>query len=158
HGLIWQTVTSRQLQRRVNALAVRLAELGVTEGDRVILWVPSSWWSPVYYFAIWKLGAIVVPFDREMNSDAAGRIVQLVEPRLTLVGYGERPEWASNTTVTEWWEPSAELDDVREGVNPPAEELAVIAFTSGTTGNPKGCMISHANLCSQIDSVRDNIP
>jgi acyl-CoA synthetase (AMP-forming)/AMP-acid ligase II len=47
-GLIWQTVTSAQLLRRVNGLAERLRALGVSEGDRVVLWLPSSWWSPVY--------------------------------------------------------------------------------------------------------------
>src|SRR5262249_49411352 len=40
----------------------------------------------------------------------------------------------------------------------PSEELAAIFFTSGTTGNPKGCMISHANLASQIDAAGDIIP
>ncbi|HEX3244524.1 MAG TPA: AMP-binding protein [Chloroflexota bacterium] len=157
-GLIWQTVTSVQLLLRVNALAERLRALGVSEGDRVILWVPSRWWAPVYHFALWKLGAIVVPFDREMNADSAERIVQLVEPRAIIVGYGDRPGWAAGANVTEWWEPSAELDPKPEASSLPSEELAVIAFTSGTTGTPKGCMISHANLCSQVDAVRDNIP
>lgn len=157
-GLIWQTVTSVQLLRRVNGLAERLRALGVSQGNRVVLWVPSRWWSPLYYFALWKLGAIVVPFDREMNADAAERIVQLVEPRLIIVGYSDRPDWAAADNVTEWWEPSAELDAIPEASSLPSEELAVIAFTSGTTGNPKGCMISHANLCSQVDAVHDNIP
>ena len=40
----------------------------------------------------------------------------------------------------------------------PSEELAAIFFTSGTTGNPKGCMISHANLLSQIEAAGDMIP
>jgi long-chain acyl-CoA synthetase len=155
-GLIWETVTSAQLLRRVDALADTLAEKGVGEGDRVVLWVPSRWWSPVYYFAIWKIGAIVVPFDREMNAEAARRIVEAVEPRSIIVGYGERPSWAADLEVTEWWEPAVEKN--AEAFRLPKEELAVIAFTSGTTGAPKGCMITHANLCSQIDAVRDNIP
>ncbi len=138
HGLIWQTITSQQLLNRVNALASQLNDRGVQEGDRVILWVPSSWWSPVYYFAVWKLGAIVVPFDREMNSDAAARIVELVEPRLIIVGFGEKPTWANGLEATEWWEPSTELDRNDDGPALPAEELAVIAFTSGTTGQSQG--------------------
>jgi long-chain acyl-CoA synthetase len=157
-GLIWQTITSQQLVRRVDELADRLYERGVTEGDRVVLWVPSSWWAPIYYFALWKIGAIVVPFDREMNAEAARRIVELVEPSSIIVGYGERPTWATDLNVTEWWEPSVEKDSPASAASLPGEELAVIAFTSGTTGVPKGCMISHANLCSQLNAVRDNIP
>jgi long-chain acyl-CoA synthetase len=156
-GLIWETATSLQLLRRVDALADRLKASGVSEGDRVVLWVPSKWWAPVYYFGVWKVGGIVVPFDREMNADAARRIVDLVEPNLIIVGYGEHPSWATDLQVTEWWEPSEETEGTSE-FSLPGEELAVIAFTSGTTGAPKGCMISHPNLCSQIDAVRDNIP
>src|SRR5579883_2062983 len=104
-GLGWQTVTSRALLALTDRLAVELAALGVREGDRVVLWLPSHWRTPIYHFALWKLGAIVVPFDREMNTAAAERILALVEPRQIVVGYGERPAWAHGVPVTEWWEP-----------------------------------------------------
>src|SRR5438093_4730840 len=104
-GLTWKTVTSRQLLALVDRLAAELAAQGVQEGDRVVLWLPSSWRTPVYCFALWKLGAIAVPFDREMNPDAAERIIGSVEPRLVLAGYGERPAWAK--AVVEWWEPGS---------------------------------------------------
>src|SRR5215212_5775020 len=80
-GLVWQTVTSRELLDCVDALAEALAKRGVSPSDRVVVWLPSSWWTPAYYFAIWKLGAIVVPFDREMNSDSARQVIKAVEPR-----------------------------------------------------------------------------
>src|SRR5437763_1772018 len=46
----------------------------------------------------------------------------------------------------------------RSAWHPPGEELAAIFFTSGTTGQPKGCMITHANLCSQVEVFDDRIP
>ena len=107
HGLIWKTLTSRELLERVDRLAEELAALGVREGDRVVYWLPNHWRTPVYLFALWKLGAIVVPFDREMNADAARRILASVEPRLVLVGYDELPTWALEGTVVDWWEPGA---------------------------------------------------
>ena len=167
-GLLWKSQTGRALVERVDALADELAALGVAEGDRVVLWLPSAWRSPAYLFALWKLGAIAVPFDREMNPDAAEKIIASVEPRLVLAGYGEQPVWkpGGDVRVEEWWEPGS-----RQGRSPahapaaprgswsrPAEELAAIFFTSGTTGSPKGCMITHANLCSQVEALRDNIP
>ncbi|HVC34611.1 MAG TPA: AMP-binding protein [Chloroflexota bacterium] len=193
-GLGWKTLTSRQLLDAVDRLAVELASLGIVEGDRVVLWVPNHWRTPVYLFAIWKLGAVAVPFDREMNPEAAPRILDAVEPRAIIVGYDERPVWAGERDATEWWEPGAlrrkpavsgqesEDDDVSRGgvesdststpthtlggsgVAPsgawtrPAEELAAIFFTSGTTGSPKGCTITHANLCSQVEVLGENIP
>jgi long-chain acyl-CoA synthetase len=161
-GLIWKTVDSQQLLDLVDRLADELAAKGVGEGDRVITWLPSSWQTPVYLFACWKLGAIVVPFDREMNQDAAARIVERVEPRLIIVDGAEPPGWAPDDLTETWWEPgtrggSASTSPARNWT-PPAEDLAAIFFTSGTTGNPKGCMISHSNLTSQIDGAAGIIP
>src|SRR5829696_1615013 len=106
-GLGWHTLTSLDLLALTDRLADELAAMGVQDGDRVVLWTPSHWRTPVYLFALWKLGAIVVPFDREMNPVAAARILTLVEPRRVIVGYDERPPWAADTEVTEWWEPGA---------------------------------------------------
>lgn len=159
-GLGWKTLTSREMLRQVDQLALELSELGVTAGDRVVTWLPSGWLTPVYLFALWKLGAVVVPFDREMNPSAGEQILHLVEPRLVLGGYHEKPAWLGDAELTEWWEPKVP----RSAVTPqpdwaaPPTELAAIFFTSGTTGNPKGCMISHANLRSQVAVLQEHIP
>ena len=102
-GLGWKTLTSAELLAQVDQLASQLAaERGIQEGDRVVLWVPNQWRTPVYLFALWKLGAIVVPYDHEMNPEAGAAILDSVEPRLVLVGFGERPAWAHERDVTEW--------------------------------------------------------
>ena len=70
--LRWRTVSSRELLQLVDSAADQLATRhGIQPGDRVVLWLPNHWRTPVYIFALWKLGAIVVPFDREMNPEAA---------------------------------------------------------------------------------------
>ncbi|HZQ34701.1 MAG TPA: AMP-binding protein, partial [Dehalococcoidia bacterium] len=167
-GVVWKTLDSRALLRQVDALADELTVAGVREGDRVVLWAPNAPRTVVCLFAIWKLGAIVVPFDREMNAAAGRAILRAVDPRLVLNGYGEQPAWAGEGGTAEWWEPGS-----RGGAAPadggarsaasgewkrPAEELAAIVFTSGTTGNPKGCMITHANLGSQVEALHETIP
>jgi long-chain acyl-CoA synthetase len=158
-GLLWRTITSRELLDRVDRLAAELARAGVREGDRVVLWLPSHWRTPVYFFALWKLGAVVVPFDREMNPEGGAKIFAALAPRCTLVGYGERPAWARETDLVEWWEPGSRLGAAPPMTgSPPAEELAAVVYTSGTTGTPKGCMITHANLCSQVEALRATIP
>ena len=105
HGLVWRTLTSRELLDRVDRLADELAALGVGAGDRVVAWLPSHWQTPAYFFAVWKLGAVLVPFDREMNPEAAARIVAVVEPRIVVVGGGARPAWAPDELTHEWWAP-----------------------------------------------------
>ena len=157
-GLGWKVLTSRQLLDLVDALAAELAGLGVRSGDRVVLWVPNHWRTPIYLFALWKLGAIVVPFDREMNPEAGASILQAVEPRCIIGGYEESPAWAARESVLAWWDPGARGGQPTVDRAPPTEEVAAVFFTSGTTGNPKGCVITHANLLSQIEACYERIP
>ena len=156
-GLRWRTLDSRQLLEHVDGLAADLAERGVGNGDRVVLWAPSGLRTPTYLFALWKLGAIVVPFDRETNPQAATAILAAVEPRCVILGFDQRPSWAPADAV-EWWQPTPRPSPQPANWQSPAEPLAAIFFTSGTTGQPKGCMISHQNLCSQVEAFDDRIP
>ena len=158
-GLIWKSLTGRELLELVDRLAEELAALGVAEGDRVVYWLPNHWRTPVYFVATWKLGAIAVPFDREMNPEGGARILDSVEPRLIVAGYGERPSWARNAEITEWWEPDSRgAGPMAAPWDAPSEPVAVIVFTSGTTGTPKGVMLTHANLSFQAGAVADRVP
>jgi long-chain acyl-CoA synthetase len=153
-------LSSRELLDLVDRTACELAKRGVRQGDRVVVWMPNHWRTPVFLFALWKLGAIVVPFDREMNAESAERILNSVDARCVIVGHDESPAWAANARVLEWWEPRTDPTDrhANSGWSPPTEEVATISFTSGTTGQPKGCVITHANLCSQVEAAFGVIP
>ncbi|HZS00417.1 MAG TPA: AMP-binding protein [Chloroflexota bacterium] len=158
-GLRWQTISGARLLALVDRLAAELADEGVRAGDRVVLWLPSHWRTPVYLFALWKLGAVAVPFDREMNPEAGAKIFAAIAPRRLLVGFDEHPAWAPGCELTPWWEPGSRVAVAPPTPwAPPAEELAVVVYTSGTTGTPKGCMITHGNLCSQVEALRSTVP
>ncbi|MBV9356517.1 MAG: AMP-binding protein [Chloroflexi bacterium] len=159
HELGWRSLSGRDVLDLVDRVAQELADAGVRTGDRVVLWVPNGWRTPIFLFGLWKLGAVAVPFDRETNPDAGARIIELVEPRLVLLGYDDRPLWSRHPGAQPWWEPgSRRLQASATAWTPPAEELAAIFFTSGTTGQPKGCMISHRNLTSQVQAAFERIP
>ncbi|MCC6628297.1 MAG: AMP-binding protein [Chloroflexi bacterium] len=159
-GFAWKSVPWRELVRLVGFTAADLAGLGVGAGDRVVLWLPNAWRTPIYLFALWQLGAVAVPFDREMNPDAARQIIDSVDARLILVGTGEQPPWAQGRALVEWWEPGTRpaAPAIVPAEPRAADELAIISFTSGTTGQPKGCMLTHANLCFQIEALVASIP
>ena len=70
-----------------------------------MIWVPNGWRTPALFTAIWRIGAIVVPFDREMNVEAARAILNLVRPALVITGYAQRPSWSPDAGVEEWWDP-----------------------------------------------------
>src|SRR5262249_26187802 len=141
-------------------------------GDRVVLWLPNQWRSPGFLFALWELGAVVVPFDQEMDPAAARPVVASAEPPVVIPRLGGRPargrgagvDWRGAGRAPGAGAPVADRGAERPGApaggewKAPAEPLAAIFFTSGTTGSPKGCMITHANLCSQLDALCDNIP
>jgi long-chain acyl-CoA synthetase len=155
NGLGWRTLDSRSLLASVDGLAAALAQRGVAAGERVVLWSPSGLLTPTYLFALWKLGAVAVPFDKDMNPQAASAIIDSVEPRLVLLGYEQRPAWAPADAL-DWWTPVPlqTPDPWRD----PGEDLAAIFFTSGTTGQPKGCMIAHDNLLAQVAAFPRRIP
>ena len=159
-GLRWHHLDGRAFLQRVAALAAELQTRGVQPGDRVVLWVPNGWRTPALFAAIWQAGAIAVPFDREMNPEAAQAILRLVEARLVITGYGQRPEWAAEAPVAEWWEPRAVAAPTLQLTFPSAgdDAVAAIYFTSGTTGSPKGCTITHRNLLSQVRVLTGVVP
>ena len=170
--LRWHLLDGRGFLQRMEALAQDLVARGVEPGDRVVVWVPNGWRTPVLFAAIWRAGAVVVPFDREMNVEAARTILGMVEPRLVITGYGQRPAWAPETGLEEWWEPGTPAGDgpprrsqngeeaVGATIEPTGDgdAIAAIYFTSGTTGTPKGCTITHRNLLSQVEALRTVVP
>lgn len=161
--LVWKTVSGREMLDLVDRLAVELeTKLYVANGDRVVLWVPNGWRTPIYMFAVWKLGAIAVPFDKDMNPRAASSIIDKIEPKCIITGYHDRPPWLAETRGSvEWWEPGSECIEtphLESSWTVPEEPLAAIYFTSGTTGDPKGCMITHANLCFEVEVLKPYIP
>ena len=77
-------------------------------GERVVLWLPNTPRTPVYLFALWKLGAVVVPFDREMNPEAAAAIIDSRRRRASSSSAtASGPAWAGGAPIVEWWEPGS---------------------------------------------------
>jgi len=165
-AFIWgDQITSYSLaNRRASALAVGLRELGLEQGDRVgvLMWnCPQLLES---FFATWKAGGCLVPLNARFVADEL--VYHLGDPRATAVIFGEefremmaqiRARLPSVTHFVCAGDPLPgqvsyeELIAANCGSGEPAvdvrdDDLAWLFYTSGTTGRPKGAMLTHGNL------------
>lgn len=141
--------------RLADAFAARLREQGIRKGDTVMIWGESR---PGWIIALWGClleGAIAVPVEPMASLDLFRRIETKVRPRLILTG-DRVPAIVTSSDAAVWRISEAErsADYAR---NPPAEvfdyDIAEIVFTSGTTAEPKGVLITHRNLAAQIPPI-----
>lgn len=141
-------------------MAGYLAAAGVGEGDRVLLWGPNG---PGWAIAFWGVvarGGVVVPVDFMSGRDRAESIASLAEvsfvcqSRLKL----ECLDGLPSAFLEELEAGLAETEPFagRPGTGP--ADLAELVYTSGTTGNPKGVMLTHRNLVANLLQVDAHIP
>ena len=122
-----RTTTYEELWRRVGAAAGWFRARGAEPNDRVLLRMSNTTAAVVAYYGALRAGCVVVPSSPRIGADELAAQVSDSEPRL-VVGEDEEPG---------------------EGAVPPAppeSDLAVLQYTSGTTGRPKAAMMSHGNL------------
>jgi long-chain acyl-CoA synthetase len=143
------------LERSTAMAAAMLREKGVGHGDRVGLMLPNVLSFPVLYYAILRLGAVVVPMNTMLKSREVAHYVADSGAGLVFCSPDTAAEAESgagqNAEVIAVG--PGELHDLISGHEPLAEieatapdDTAVILYTSGTTGRPKGAELTHANL------------
>ncbi len=152
-------------------LATALREQGVKPGDRVVVMMLNSPEVAAAFTAIWKIGAVIIPVTpmwtareaRYVLADSGAEIV-VTSPelagRLREASEG-LPGFRAVLTLGETAEPG--VQDLAPAVEAAApfeplldrrgDDLALLLYTSGTTGNPKGVMLSHENLIFIADAV-----
>jgi long-chain acyl-CoA synthetase len=153
HDLRDKRWTYRHLAEVVDRVAATLAAAGARPGDRVLTWSQNDPWLVAAYFAIWRLDAVVVPLDLRMQSDVAIRIGRRAGASLLLAGPDVDRDVAAQLGVPILGMGEADLDPSGRrdrprptfpGVAP--DDLAELVFTSGTTSDPKGVILTHAQI------------
>src|SRR5512135_2653362 len=153
-GLRDQVWSYAQLWQAIQSVASQLQEKGIGQGDRVLLLAPNS---PQYVAGLLGLmlrGAIAVPLDLGSTPQFIGEVA---EDTGAVALIGKAKTAPSNLPLHAF----ADLLDgpaVYAGPRPQAGDIAEIIYTSGTTGNPKGVMLSHANIVASALSATVAVP
>ncbi|MDV7197978.1 long-chain fatty acid--CoA ligase [Rhodococcus kroppenstedtii] len=176
-GRSWTDVTAADFAAQVRAVAKGLMASGVEQGDRVALMSATRFEWPLLDYAIWAAGAVTVPVYETSsavqvrwileNSGARVAIVETVAhsnilaevlPDLPHVEHTFQIEVSPEKqgAVEVLTEAGADLGDDAVAARVAAlksSDPATLVYTSGTTGRPKGCVLSHANLLAESRGI-----
>jgi acetyl-CoA synthetase len=148
-----QRVSYAELRVMADGLALYLAGLGVTHGDRVGVFRTQSVWTAAAHIAIWKLGAISIPLFKLFGQDAL--MMRLVDAGAVAVV--SDPDGAARLGAFDGQVIVPETVTLPDGVCETAlthsEDPAVLIYTSGTTGAPKGALHAHRVLSGHLPGV-----
>jgi long-chain acyl-CoA synthetase len=174
-------ITYRQLSETVKDTAVRMIAAGLKKGERAIFFAPNSPSWIISALSVIYSGATLVPVDSQQSDDVLNHIIEdsgaawiftnergnarleklrgasgnRCQLRTVILDKTDVPEsWASLGKSGSDPKNSSTASDP---ASPPLEDsdIAVIFYTSGTTGMPKGVPLSHANMLLQIRSIAD---
>jgi len=175
----WIPVSSRELYRNVIGTARMLAQWGIGKGDRVAILSENRPEWAVADFATLLLGAADVPIYPTLTGEQTLAILQDSGARIAFVSTVEQLEKVLSIKdrtalekvvvmdyvgipegipmhrmmVNQETGSDSEMDERGRSIRP--DDLATIVYTSGTTGTPKGAMLTHGNLVSNLFYARD---
>jgi long-chain acyl-CoA synthetase len=151
--LSWMSRTARALE-----------DQGIRKGDRVCIYLDNCPEYLVSYFAVWRLGAVAVPANSSLREDELLHLVTDAGAR-TLIHDASGAAVAAEAVRQSAGTCAALHIDQREAtpedapVYPPVncglDDLCQLQYTAGTTGTPKGAMLTHGNLMASLETERE---
>jgi len=159
------TITYGELAGMVDRLAAALAERGIRKGDVVGIFSPNTPYYAVVFHGVLRAGAAATTINAlytaqevaEQLRDSGARILFTVSPLLERAEAAAAEAGISEVVVMDPVEGRTSLRDLLTTTAPtpqveidPAEDLAVLPYSSGTTGRAKGVMLTHRNLVANI--------
>ncbi len=152
--------TYSHLWEQTTRVAWWLHDHGIGQGDRVVIWAPNSPLWVAAFFGLERVGAVCVPLDIRSSPDFVRNVVTQSEPIFALLSALTRDTWELHLPSCTLEEMAtalpSEVQPWNETVMP--SDTAEIMFTSGTTGAPKGVVLTHRNITANAAGVTQVIP
>lgn len=144
---------SRDILGIISEIGRKLIDLGITKGDRVLIYLPNG---PEYLFsflALWRIGAVAVPTNRIYTSPEIQYFIEDSDAKLIITDKN-----ADDFSIDSYIIPNMDKytnAPILEACNTSWDDLCQLQYTSGTTGKPKGAMLTHGNWFSAIQNECD---
>jgi acyl-CoA synthetase (AMP-forming)/AMP-acid ligase II len=171
----------QEINRRVNRLANAFLQMGIAKGEKIAFMGNNSHHFIEFYFAAAKIGLISVPINARFSSDEASYVLRNAEVSLLIYAKDmeetvqkigtvtpEVKQYIStenaNDTVLSYEELISHASDAEPHEKLAPEDIAMIMFTSGATGFPRGVISTHRNImantntmCLELDLVPEDV-
>ena len=153
-------LTHNDLEINSNKFANYLLKRGIKKNDRIIIMLDLHIETIITVFGVIKTGAIYVPVDKNQTSEWIEKISSEIQPKLVItndknIDKFEKIKCKKIIISDKFFENLIE-NDILPNINIIDKDLIYIAFTSGTTGTPKGVMIPHRAVMTFVEAVTQN--
>ncbi len=167
-------ITYKEAYNLIMKGAAYLISKGIKKGDRVLLNGKNSPDWAIAYFSILFAGAVIVPIDNQMHTDRCMRLSEYAKVKFAIADLdvlekmkGIGGEWYDSLYGMAVLKGNSDnypkftkldIEPLKEKIDVDENDYAAILFTSGTTGNEKGAILSHKNIVSNIYQAAEFIP
>lgn len=145
-------ITFKELYENVTKAAIKIKSLGISEGSNISLCGGNSINWIISFFGIIGADCTVVPIDTKLNKKSKNFIYEFSESKIIITNSKDFDDHCNILSFDDL----LDLKTSQEiNINNLKNIISLILFTSGTTGDPKGVMLSHENILSNIQVIRE---